>query len=62
MAENKRDEEKRGFNTYEEARQELERIINTNYNTITKKKPSRVYLSPITGLWYLSSKPTVKVY
>lgn len=62
MVENKKDEEKIGYSSYEEARQELERIINTNYNTITKKKPSRAYLSPITGLWHLSSKPTVKVY
>jgi hypothetical protein len=56
------DKEKRGFSTYEEAKDELTRIINTNYNTIKKKKPSRVYFSDITKLWHLSSKPTIKIY
>lgn len=58
----KKDEEKRGFATEQEARDELIRIVNTNYNVCKTKKPSRIYLSPITGLWYLSSSPTVKVY
>lgn len=58
----KKDEEKRGFATEQEARDELIRIVNTNYNTITKKKPSRIYFSEITKQWHLSSSPTVKVY
>lgn len=58
----KTDEEKIGFTTEQEARDELIRIVDTNYNTCKTKKPSRIYLSPITGLWHLSSSPTVKVY
>jgi hypothetical protein len=56
------DSEKIGFNSYEEAREELERIINTNYNVCKMKKPSRVYFSDITKLWHLTSSPNVKVY
>ena len=56
------DKDKRGFSTEQEARDELVRIINTNYNTIKKKKPSRVYFSEITKLWHLTSSPTIKIY
>lgn len=58
----KTDEEKISFATEKEARDELFRIVNTNYNSITKKKPSRAYYSEITKQWHLSSSPTVKVY
>ena len=56
------DSDKRGYTSYEEAFEELTRIINTNYNTIKKKKPSRVYFSDITKLWHLTSSPTIKIY
>jgi hypothetical protein len=58
----KKDEEKRGFLTEQEARDELIRIVNTNYNLYKNKKPSRTYYSEITKLWHLSSKSTIKVY
>jgi hypothetical protein len=56
------DTNKRGYNSYEEAFEDLTRIINTNYNVCKKKKPSRVYFSEITKLWHLSSSPTIKIY
>lgn len=56
------DSDKVGFSTEQEARDEPVRIINTNYNTIKKKKPSRVYFSEITKLWHLTSSPTIKIY
>jgi hypothetical protein len=57
-----KDENKRGFETEALAREELIRIIETNYNVCKTVKPSRVYLSPITGLYYLTSKPTIQEY
>jgi len=57
-----KDENKIGFATYELAREELERIINTNYNVCKKKKPTRVYFSQITKLWHLTSSPTITIY
>jgi hypothetical protein len=62
MEENKKDEEKVGFTTEQEARDELIRIVSTNYNTCKSRKPSRVYLSPITGLYHLTSSPNIKIY
>ncbi len=62
MEENKRDEEKIGFETYELAREELERIINTNYNVCKKRKPTRIYYSEITKMYHLTSKINVKIY
>lgn len=56
------DIDKIGFSTEQEARDELIRIINTNYNVIKKKKPSRVYFSDITKLYHLTSKPNVTEY
>ena len=58
----KKDEEKRGFDSYEEARQELERIVNTNYNVCKTKKPNRIYLSEITKKYHLTSSLAVKIY
>ena len=54
--------EKIAFNTYEEAFEELQRIINTNFNVCKKKniKPSRVYLE--NGKYYLTSKHIINVY
>ncbi len=54
--------EKIAFNTYEEAFEELQRIINTNFNVCKKKniKPSRAYLE--NGKYYLTSKPIINVY
>ena len=51
--------EKRAFDTYEEAFEELTRIVNTNYNTCKKAhtKPSRVY--EFSGKYYLTSKPKI---
>ena len=48
--------EKIAFDTYEEAFQELQRIVNTNYNTCKKAhtKPSRVY--EFKGKFYLTSQ------
>ena len=48
--------EKIAFNTYEEAFEELTRIVNTNYNTCKKAhtKPSRVY--EFKGKFYLTSQ------
>ena len=54
--------EKIAFDTYEEAFQELQRIVNTNYNCLKKEniKPSRAYLE--NGKYYLTSKPIINVY
>ena len=54
--------EKIAFNTYEEAFEELQRIINTNFNVCKKKniKPSRAYEE--NGKYYLTSKPIINVY
>ncbi len=54
--------EKIAFDTYEEAFEELQRIINTNFNVCKKKniKPSRAYLE--NGKYYLTSKPIINVY
>jgi hypothetical protein len=51
--------EKRPFDTYEEAFEELERIIGTNYNPCKKEniKPCRVYFE--NGKYYLTSKPKI---
>jgi hypothetical protein len=62
MEENKRDEEKVGFESYELARQELERIVSTSYNVCKKVKPTRIYFSDITKMYHLTSKISVKVY
>ena len=56
------DTDKRGYNSYEKAFEELNRILNINYNVIKKKKPSRVYFSDVTKLWHLTSSPTIKIY
>lgn len=56
------DSEKRGFETMEEAANELRRIIETNYNPCKKVKPCRAYYSEITGKYHLTSKPTIKIY
>ena len=54
--------EKIAFDTYEEAFQELQRIVNTNYNCCKKEnvKPCRVY--EFSGKYYLTSKPIINVY
>ena len=54
--------EKIAFDTYEEAFQELQRIVNTNYNCLKKEniKPVRVYEE--NGKYYLTSKPIINVY
>jgi hypothetical protein len=51
--------EKRPFDTYEEAFEELERIVNTKYNPCKKEniKPCRVYLE--NGKYFLTSKPKI---
>lgn len=51
--------EKIAFDTYEEAFQELQRIVNTNYNCCKKEsiKPCRVY--EFSGKYYLTSKPKI---
>lgn len=48
--------EKIAFDTYEQAREELERIVNTNYNCCKKEntKPSRIY--SFENKFYLTSK------
>lgn len=56
------DIDKVGFSTEQEARDELVRIINTNYNVCKTKKPIRVYFSDITKMYHLTSKINVKVY
>jgi len=54
--------EKRAFASEEEARTELQRIIETNYNPCVarNKKPCRCYKQD--GLWYLTSKPKILEY
>ena len=54
--------EKIAFDTYEEAFQELQRIVNTNYNCCKKEnvKPVQVYQE--NGKYYLTSKPIINVY
>lgn len=52
--------EKRAFNSEKEVREELERIINTNYNTCKAVKPCRYYQE--NGLWYLTSKKKIIIY
>ena len=54
--------EKIAFDTYEEAFQELQRIVNTNYNCLKKEnvKPVRAYEE--NGKYYLPSKPIINVY
>lgn len=56
--------EKVGFLTENEAREELFRIINTNYNCVParNKKPSRYYYSEEKELWYLTSQPKIYSY
>lgn len=58
------DTEKIAYDTYEEAFADLTRIINTNYNPVPKRnvKPSRVYLSPITNKYHLTSNITIIEY
>ena len=48
--------EKIAFETYEQAREELERIVNTNYNCCKKenRKPNRIYYE--NNKFYLTSK------
>lgn len=59
-----KDENKRGFETEELAREELIRIIETNYNPCPKRntKPTRCYYSEHTKLWHLTSKATLTEY
>ena len=55
--------EKIAFETYGQAREELERIVNTNHKpwkTINNKKPIRWYEEK--GLFYLTSQPLIKIY
>lgn len=56
------DLDKKGFESQELA--EIRRIIETNYNVcpLRNKKPSRVYYSEFTGLWHLTSSPTITEY
>lgn len=56
------DTDKRPFNSEQEAKEELERIINTNYNIFKCIKPCRYYQNKESGLWYLTSKPKVEIY
>lgn len=56
------DTQKRGFETKEEAEEELRRIVNTNYNPCKKVKPCRCYYSDITKMWHLTSKTSIKIY
>jgi len=58
------DSEKRGFETFEEASEELRRIIETNYNPCParNRKPSRIYYSEITGKYHLTSKASITIY
>jgi hypothetical protein len=56
------DADKIGYASYEAAKEELERIINTNYNVCKKKKPVRAYFSKITNLYHLTSKPIIFEY
>jgi hypothetical protein len=54
--------EKRAFDTEEEARAELERIVETVHKPWKKehRKPTRVYFE--NGKYYLTSKPSIYVY
>ena len=52
--------DKISFNSEEEAREELFRIINTNYNTCKAVKPCRIYQE--NGLWYLTSQKKISIY
>jgi hypothetical protein len=52
--------EKRGFNSEKEVREELERIINTNYNSCKMIKPCRYYQE--NGFWYLTSQKKITIY
>jgi hypothetical protein len=56
--------EKKSYKTEVEAKEELERIINTTFKPWKKnhKKPSRIYLDPRDGLYYLTSKVQLKIY
>lgn len=58
------DSEKRGFESFEEASEELRRIIETNYNPCParNRKPVRAYFSKITNLYHLTSKPIIVEY
>lgn len=51
---------KRAFNSEKEVREELERIINTNYNTCKAVKPCRYYEE--NGLRYLTSQKKIIIY
>lgn len=57
-----KDEDKIGYETRELAEAEIRRIVETNYNTCKKVKPSRCYYSKITGLYHLTSKITITEY
>jgi len=57
-----RDVDKRGFESKELADEELRRIIETNYNVCKAVKPCRVYYSPVTNLWHLTSKSNITEY
>ncbi len=52
------------FETYEEARAELERIVSTWHKPWKKehKKPTRIFLDPRDNLYYLTSKPKLTEY
>jgi hypothetical protein len=54
--------EKRGFNSEKEVREELERIINTNYNSCKAVKPCRYYFCEISKMWYLTSQKKITIY
>ncbi len=58
-----KNENKIAFDTEEEAREELERIINTTYKAWRSKdiKPCRYY-KETDGKYYLTSKADITVY
>jgi len=57
--------EKRAYETEEEALNHLRHIVETNnkpWKMKGNKKPIRAYLDPRDGLYYLTSKPQIKIY
>lgn len=48
------------FNSRKKAMEELNRILNTNFNVCKCIKPSRIY--EYQGQWFLTSKPTITTY
>ena len=52
--------EKVSFKTEQEAREELLRIIATDYNICNTTKPCRIYEE--NNLWYLTSQKKIVIY